>query len=76
MHWYPFVVFRNTTTGFLSYSVVFQKTTRFKRTYIITQVKEVHAAKVQMILQALEQSNVEVSELIAQQKDRYQSKLL
>ena len=49
---------------------------RFKRTYIITQVKEVHAAKVQMILEALEQPNVEVSELIAQQKDRYQSKLL
>ena len=76
MHWYPFVVFRNMTTGFLSYSIVFQKMTRVKHTYIITQVKEVHAAKVQMILQALEQSNVEVSELIAQQKDRYQSKLL
>ena len=28
-----------------------------------------------MILQALEQPNVEVSELIAQQKERYQSKL-
>ena len=76
MHWYPFIVFRNMTTGFLSYSVVFRKTTRLKHTCIITQVKEVRAANVQMILQALEQPNVEVSELIAQQKDRYQSKLL
>ena len=76
MHWYPFVMFRNMTTGFMSYSVVFGKMTRLKHTCIITQVKEVCAANVQMILQALEQPNVEVSELIAQQKDRYQSKLL
>ena len=33
-------------------------------------------ANIQMILQALEQPNVEVSELIAQLKDHYQSKLL
>ena len=48
---------------------------RLKCTCIISQVKEVHVANVQMILQALEQPSVEVSELIAQQKDHYQSKL-
>ena len=68
MHWCPFLVFRNMTTSFLSYSIVFRKTTRFKHTCIIIQVC---AANVQMILQALEQPNVEVSELIAQEKDRY-----